>query len=136
MLAVIPVAAAAGVMVGRSSNSEDAKLIQALARRQAAVVASTATTPAATTSATAPSAARRARHTKRHTASARTTSSTKNAGKVISTTQYGSVSQITGAKPTRAQEQQGAHATQQVQKSTGKTYVNQQSNLPGTVVVP
>ena len=52
------------------------------------------------------------------------------------TTQNGSVTQIAGSKPTQAQEQQGAQATQQVQKSTGKSYVNGQSGLPATVVVP
>ena len=46
------------------------------------------------------------------------------------------MTQIAGSKPTKAQEQQGAQDTQKVQKSTGKTYVNQQNNLPGTVVVP
>jgi hypothetical protein len=139
VLALIPLVAAVGVMAGRSSNNNDAKLIQELAKRQAAVVTSASATPttaSATADAGAPAGAKAARHTKKSKTSAKTTSSTKNAGKVISTTQYGSVTQIAGSKPTQAQEQQGAAATQQVQKSTGKSYVNGQSNLPGTVVVP
>jgi hypothetical protein len=136
VLAVIPVAAAVGVAVGRSSNSEDGQLIQALAKRQATVQApasAAATAPAATVRAAAATAAHRG---KLKRTSSRSVSHTKSGGKVVSTTRYGSVRQITGSKPTQAQEQQGAQATQQVQKSTGKSYVNQQSNLPGTVVVP
>jgi hypothetical protein len=136
MLAVIPVAAAVGVAVGRSSNGDDAKLIQALARHQTAVV----TTSSAASS--PPGTAAAARSTGRTSASAGhkhrkgSTSSTHKAAKADASTQYGTVTQIAGSKPTKAQEQQGAQATQKVQKSTGKSYVNQQNNLPGTVVVP
>jgi len=138
-LALIPVVAAVGVMVGRSSNNNDARLIQQLAKRQAAVV----TTPAAgsaTTASTATAASTATGQTRGHaktsTRGGKSTSATKNGGKVLSTTQNGSVTQIAGSKPTQAQEQQGAQATQQVQKSTGKSYVNGQSGLPATVVVP
>jgi hypothetical protein len=138
-LAIIPVAAAAGVLVGRSSNNGDAKLIQALARHQAAVVTSSsaAASRAATTSPASPvTRSASARHGNARKVAARHSTSSTSAGKAVSTTQYGSVSQIAGSKPTKAQEQQGAQDTQQVQKATGKSYVNQQSNLPGTVVVP
>ncbi len=138
VLALIPVVAAVGVMAGRSSNNNDARLIQQLAKRQAAVVTSPAAGAAttATPAAVGAGAGRTQRQAKTSKRSGRSTSATKNAGKVVSTTQYGSVTQIAGSKPTQAQEQQGAAATQQVQKSTGKNYVNGQSNLPGTVVVP
>jgi hypothetical protein len=138
VLALIPVVAAVGVMVGRSSNNNDARLIQQLAKRQAAVVTSPAAgaTTTASTATAAAAAGRTRRHAKASKRSGTSTSATKNAGKVISTTQYGSVTQIAGSKPTQAQEQQGRAATQQVQKSTGKNYVNGQSSLPGTVVVP
>ena len=53
MLAVIPVAAAVGVAVGRSSNNDDAKLIQALARHQAAAVVTTSSAASSPTSAAA-----------------------------------------------------------------------------------
>ena len=85
---------------------------------------------------------RRRRHVDRRTlrggaeAPQGSTSSTHKAAKADASTQYGTVTQIAGSKPTKAQEQQGAQATQKVQKSTGKSYVNQQNNLPGTVVVP
>jgi hypothetical protein len=141
LLAVIPVAVAVGVMVGRSSNNQDSQLIQALARRQGAVVAAGSTTSAgqstSTVAATRKVSHARPSHRAKWTAHAtNATPSTKNAGKVISTTQYGSAQQITGFKPTRSEQQQGAQATQQVQKSKGQSYVNSQSNLPSQVVVP
>jgi hypothetical protein len=139
VVAVILVVAALGVMVGRSSNNQDSTLIQALARRQAAVV--TVAAGAAGTGTAATAVASRTHSTGPHRAkrtgsSGNSTASPRNAGKVISTTQYGSAQQITGFKPTTSAEQQGAQATKQVQKSTGKTYVNSQSNLPSQVVVP
>jgi hypothetical protein len=134
LLAVIPVAAAVGVAVGRSSNNDDAKLIQALSHRQAAVVttssaAASPSTGAAATATAGKSASAGHKHRKG-------SGSTHKAAKANATTQYGTVTQIAGSKPTKAQEQQGAADTQKVQHSTGKSYVNQQNNLPGTVVVP
>jgi hypothetical protein len=140
-IAIIPVAAAVGVEVGRSSNNNDAKLIQALDRRQSAAAAtSTATVPAATAAAASASthakvAAHKAKHHAKKSAST-ATPSVKNAGKVISKTANGSAQQITGFKPTQSLEQQGAAATKKVQKSTGKSYVTGQNNLPSQVVVP
>ncbi|MFL5862291.1 MAG: hypothetical protein ACJ780_16210 [Solirubrobacteraceae bacterium] len=140
VLAVIPVAAAVGVAVGRSSNNDDTRLIQALARRQAATVTTAAVVPAtrATTTAATRAAHTARTSTSRHRRRHRTgsTSSPRKAAKAVSSTRYGTVTQIAGSKPSKAQEQQGAQVTQKVQKSTGKSYVNQQSNLPGTVVVP
>jgi hypothetical protein len=139
-IALIPVAAAAGVIAGRSSNNNDAKLIQALDRRQpAAAVTSTATVPtaaaaSASTHAKAAAHAKAKHHAKKSASNA--TPSVKNAGKVISKTANGSAQQITGFKPTQSQEQQGAAATKKVQKSTGKSYVTGQNNLPSQVVVP
>jgi hypothetical protein len=139
-IAIIPVAAAAGVIAGRSSNNNDAKLIQALDRRQSAVAAtSTATVPAAAGKSASTHTKVVAHTTAKHHAkksSSNATPSVKNAGKVISKTANGTAQQITGFKPTKSQEQQGASATKKVQKSTGKSYVTGQNNLPSQVVVP
>ncbi len=138
MLALIPVAAAVGVQVGRSSNN-DAQLIHALARHQGTVTLSSSTTPAASQTADAAHDKRPKAHTTVASPKAsptKSTSSTKGAGKVISRTKNGSAQQISGFKATKSEEQQGAKATQQVQKSTGKSYVNSQNSLPAQVVVP
>jgi hypothetical protein len=139
LLALIPAVAAVGVLAGRSSNNQDAKLIQALAHNQAARAASTIAAPPTDTSTGGSSSA--TTQTRAHPAKSRKHSSGKVASAkshkaASSTTQFGSVSQIAGAKPTKAQQQQGAQDAQKVQKSTGKTYVNGQSGLPSTVVVP
>jgi hypothetical protein len=139
LLALIPAVAAVGVLVGRSSNNQDAKLIQALTRNEASRAAGGTAASSAATSTTAASSA--TTHTGAHAAkrqkkSSGTGSSAKGKQTGNSTTQFGSVSQIAGSKPTNAQKQQGAQDAQKVQKSTGKTYVNGQSSLPGTVVVP
>lgn len=138
LLALIPAVAAVGVLVGRSSNNQDAKLIQALSRNQAARASGSTATTSTVTSTGAPNSA--TKHTatgaKTHKKSSAKTSSAKSHQSANSTTQFGSVSQITGSKVTKAQQQQGAQDTQKVQKSTGKSYVNGQSSLPGTVVVP
>jgi hypothetical protein len=135
-IALVPVAAAVGVIAGRSSNSNDAKLIRALAQHQAAVAT---TTVAASTARGSSAAAKPAAHAKaKHHGKSVSTKppSTKNAGKVISSTKNGTAQQITGFRPTQAQEQQGSSETKKVQKSTGKNYVNGQNNLPSQVVVP
>ena len=139
LLALIPAAAAVGISVGRSSNNDDAKLMQALIRNQAArATGTTAATPTATSASAQSSVTRHtgAQNAKSRKRSSGKASSAKSRKAASSTTQFGSVSQIAGAKPTKAQEQQGAQDAQKVQKSTGKTYVNGQSSLPGTVVVP
>lgn len=136
-IALIPVAAAAGVIAGRSSNNNDAKLIHALSQHQSAIGATT-TVPASTArgSSTAAKTAARTKGKHRGRTAAAKSPSTKNAGKVISTTKNGTAQQITGFKPTTAQKQQGQAETKKVQKSIGKSYVTGQNNLPSQVVVP
>ena len=134
VIALIPVAAAIGVIAGRSSNNDDSQLIQALEQRQAAATHRRRPHRDA--------ARRRRRPRRRCPPAAQATSqpasrATKSAGKAVSTTQYGSVAADhrlqgrPGRRSSRARQ-----ATQQVQKSTGKNYVNGQSSLPSQVVVP
>ena len=132
-LCLIPVAAALGVVIGRSSNNGDAQLIQALARRQAQTLTVGGGSAGGTTSAGASTATSSARSAaKKATRGHRS----KRAHAAVTQTSNGPVSQVTGFKATKSQEQQGAAVTQKVQKSTGKAYVNQQSNLPSQVVIP
>lgn len=143
VLALIPVAAAIGVTAGRSSNNGDSKLIQALARRQPTVTVNGAGTAGTATAAAAGASTGNSSHHKvAHVkvssprATAAKAKSSTGGGSGNSTTANGSVHRITGSKPTKSEEQQGAAATQKVQKSTGKNYVNSQQSLPSQVVVP
>jgi hypothetical protein len=133
-LCLIPVAAALGVVIGRSSNNGDAQLIQALARRQAQTLMVGAGSAGGATSAGASTATSSARGAAKK--ATRGHRSTTRAHAAVTQTNNGPVSQVTGFKATKSQEQQGAAVTQKVQKSTGKAYVNQQTNLPSQVVVP
>jgi hypothetical protein len=137
-IALIPVAAAAGVLEGRSSNSQDARLIQALSHRQAAPATTTVSAGAAPSAAIKSAAAktRPPADTRHRTARKASAASSKNAGKVLSKTRNGTAAQITGFKPSQSQVQQGAAETKKIQKSTGKSYVGGQSQLPSQVVVP
>ena len=138
LLALIPAVAALGVLVGRSSNNDDARLIQALTRNEAARAAAPAATATVSSSGSPASSTQTtgARGAKQHKRSSAKAASGRSRQAASSTTQFGSVSQIAGSTPSQAQRQQGAQDTQKVQKSTGKTYVNGQSSLPGSVVVP
>ena len=130
-LALIPIAAVIGVQAGRSSNNQDARLIQALAHpRTETIVSSAAAAGGASgpTRAGARSRAKAGRAAKAH----RSTSST--AGKVVATTQYGSATQVAGSKVSASQSAQGAADAQKIQNSTGKNYVQAANNLPSTVV--
>lgn len=142
-LALVPVAAAVGVVAERSSNNGDAKLIQALTREQSAASANAGTAASSSGASTGGTAASANAGTATH---ARRTSSTRThhakkashharTAKQASSSIPGGVA-ISTAPPTQAQKQQGAQATQKVQKSKGTSYVNGQKSLPGTVVVP
>lgn len=138
-LALIPAAAAGGVLAGRSSTGGDAQLIQALAKRPPDVVTVERNAPVPATGSTAAAASTGGvAHAERgtHAHSAAKSPATAGGGKVIATSRYGSVQQVTGFKPTESQAKQGAQVTQQVQKSKGKAYVNSQDSLPAQVVVP
>ena len=148
-IALIPAAAAVGVIAGRSSNNDDSKLIHALNQHQSA--ANQTTTVQAKSGSGQSSAAVSSNQGSGKSSSSRSKTSTKGHGSGSgsgkgggsgSPKKHGTSSQGGGAddstsdlKATKAKEQQGSQATQKVQKSTGSNYVNGQNGLPGVVVV-
>ena len=133
ILAATPVAAGIGVLAGRSSNNGDAALLHALSNQNSADSAllqglsrqSTTPVAAATTAATSSThtgGKGKTRHAKGSAASSGGSGS--------------STSALSSAKPSQSQVQQGAQVVQKIQKSAGKGYVNSQSGLPSTIVVP
>jgi hypothetical protein len=132
LLALIPVIVAVGVVVGRSSNNNDAQLIRELsasqaqlqaASRAAAASSAGATTPAATTTSVAAGHTRVQRHS-RAKARAATRSSNPNSSKAPS---------AVNGPASAAQQQQGATIVNKLQHTNGTSYLNQ---LPSQVVVP
>ena len=127
MLAVIPVAVAAGVAVGRSSNNDDAKLIKELSRAQAQVATASQTTATtlATTAATASAGAKAKKHGSR--------SSTKGKSARHASSSTSKAPSNLNGQASAAQKQQGQAIVNKLQNTNGTGYLNQ---LPSQVTVP
>jgi hypothetical protein len=121
--ALLPIAVALGVMVGRSGDGgSDEALLQAL-REQDAAVASTA--PAAgAASAKAKAGSKQGAQGKG-----------KGGGKVVAQTDNGAVHQITGFTATKQKTEEDTRLVESNVKQAGKTYIEAQQNLPDVIVV-
>jgi hypothetical protein len=124
--ALLPIAVALGVVVGRSDSGggDNAALLQALRQQEAAV----ASTPAGATT-TASTGAKNAKKTKADKAAE------KNGGKVLAKTTNGTVHQVTGYKPSQKKEEEDTHLVEANPEQTGENYIKAQQNLPDVVVV-
>ncbi len=120
VLALLPLAAAIGVLVGRSADNSD-ELAEALKAQKAPVV-NLGSGGTARASAGAGGAKKKA--------------SSSADGKVISRTRYGSARQLTDSKVTPAQIKESEQALDKIVKSKGKEYVDQQRGLPDQIVIP
>lgn len=124
-IALVPLAAAVGVMVGRGDGTGQ-QVLDALKVQKAPVVNVVGGTGGAAAS---------------DTASTEKTTTTKAAktsggGKVLARTSYGTARQLEGSKPTASQIQESKQALKTIQNSKGKAYVESQRNLPDQIVVP
>lgn len=124
--ALLPIAVAIGVVVGRSGNDsgENQALLEALHRQETAVASS----PAGAAS-TAASAGKKAKAKK---ASAK---AGKGSGKVVAHTANGTVHQVTGFKATKQQTEEDTHLVESNPEQTGQNYIKAQQNLPDVIVV-
>jgi hypothetical protein len=133
VIAVIPVAVALGLLIGRSDNGSNAKVLAALRAAKAPVVNVTAGNGSASTLASTNTTSS-SKGSKQHKKSS---SSGTNSGKKLSTTKYGSFNSVASIKaPTQAQQNQGAAVVQHDQSNTGGNYINSQKGLPNVVSVP
>ncbi len=124
--ALLPIAVAIGVVVGRSGSdgSDNEALLKAL-RQQEAAVASTAAPTTGTTATTAKG------QKKGKTAKA----SEKGGGKVVAKTANGDVHQVTGFKASKQKEEADTALVEANPEQTGDNYIKAQQNLPDVVVV-
>ncbi len=124
--ALLPIAVAIGVVVGRSGSdsNESEALLEALHRQDAAVAAS----PAQTATATVSPAAKKAK-------SKAAAKASKGGGKVIAHTENGEVHQITGFTASKAKTEEDTHLVEGNVKQVGDNYVKAQQNLPDVIVV-
>ncbi len=124
--ALLPIAVAIGVVVGRSGSDsgENEALLEAL-RNQDAAVASTAAGGSATAAA----------KTKKGNSEQADKSATKGGGKVVAKTSNGTVHQVTGFKPSTQKTEEDTKLVESNVKQTGSTYIEAQQNLPDVIVV-
>jgi len=120
--ALLPIAVALGVMVGRSGDgSNDEALLQAL-REQDAAVASTGSA-ASVASAKTKAGGKRGVQGKGK------------GGKVVAQTDNGAVHQIAGFEATKEKTEEDTRLVESNVKQAGKTYIEAQQNLPDVIVV-
>jgi len=125
--ALLPIAVAIGVVVGRSGSdgSENEALLKALRNQDSAVAATP--TPGPATAATT-----KAKNGKSKEADK---AATKGAGKVVAKTSNGTVHQVTGFKPSAQKTAEDTKLVEGNVTQTGSTYIEAQQNLPDVTVV-
>ncbi|HEX5923126.1 MAG TPA: hypothetical protein VFY45_04800, partial [Baekduia sp.] len=135
-LALIPLAAALGVLAGRSQAPSDALIVDALKAQRAPVVNVTgavggAATPTAT-DATTTSSKKSAAKDKKNSGGKRTS----DGARVLATGPAGSARQLEGSKVTSKQLTESKDAVKHINESKGEEYVESQRNLPDQIVIP
>ncbi len=121
--ALLPIAVAIGVIVGRADSgggNDESALLEALKEQQA-----TATSAAPTTASTA---------TKKN-AKGKAKEPAKGQGKVVAKTSNGEVHQVAGFVPSKEKEQADTKLVEENPEQTGSNYIKAQQNLPDVIVV-
>jgi hypothetical protein len=136
--ALLPIAVALGVVVGRSGSgdSNEEALLRALHQAEKQQVAAAPVEEESTTAA-AKKAGKGSKSAKNGKASAKEEAkkAEKGAGKVLNKTKNGTVHQVTGYKPTKATEEADTKLVEENPEQTGENYIKAQQNLPDVVVV-
>jgi hypothetical protein len=124
--ALLPIAVAIGVVVGRSGSggSENEALLEALRKQQPAAISGGAAT---TTTASAKS---HKGATGKHG-----TGAAKSGGKVLAHTSNGTVHEIAGYKPPKKKVEEDTKLVEDNPEQTGANYIKAQANLPDVTVV-
>lgn len=120
--ALLPLAVAIGVVVGRtgSSGGNDEALLEALRKQQAV-----ASTQAAGSESTDSKAGKKSGKAK----------PVKGSGKVIAHTSNGDVHEVTGYKPSKKTVEETTKLVEENPEQTGENYIKAQQNLPDVVPV-
>ncbi|HEX5928756.1 MAG TPA: hypothetical protein VFY48_05115 [Solirubrobacterales bacterium] len=123
--ALLPIAVAFGVVVGRSGSGEgdNEALIAALRAQEAAATSSAAP---ATTAAAGSKGGKAAKEGK---------ADAKDGGKVVATTANGPVHQVTGFKASEEKTEADTQIVAENPAQTGETYIKAQQNLPDVTVI-
>jgi hypothetical protein len=137
--ALLPIAVALGVVVGRSGSgdSNEEALLKALHQAESQQVVATAPVEEEAAAATKKSAkaSKDAKNGKNASAKEEADKAEKSAGKVLSKTKNGTVHQVQGYKPTKETEEADTKLVEENPEQTGENYIKAQQNLPDVVVV-
>jgi hypothetical protein len=126
--ALLPIAVALGIVVGRSGGGEDnSALIEAL-RKQAATP-TTASLPSAGAATGATGKAGKA------AAKGRTKGTDSTGGKVVANTAHGVVHEVTNYKPTQQKVEEDTKQVEEIATEGGADYIKTQKNLPDVITV-
>jgi hypothetical protein len=123
--ALLPIAVALGVVVGRSDsgNSDNEALLQALRQQESAVASNTA--GATTTARTAAKGKKQSKADK----------TAKGGGKVVAQTKNGTVHEVSGFKASAEKTEEDTQIVAENPEQTGDNYIKAQQNLPDVTVV-
>lgn len=140
--ALLPIAVALGVVVGRSGSgdSNEQALLKALhqAEKQqlAAAPAETGTTAPAGQTGAGEKAGKGAKKGAKGSAKEEAKKAEKGStGKVLNKTKNGTVHEVTGYKASKATEEADTKLVEESPEQTGENYIKAQQNLPDVVVV-
>lgn len=137
LIALLPLAAAAGVFVGRGANGNgDSELLVAALRAQKPpvvnIVGGSGGGAAATSDDSSGSSADAAAKKSKDKAAR----SARDGGRVIAHTRYGDARQLTGARISRKTRDESRRALEKIANSKGRAYVESQRGLPDQIVIP
>jgi hypothetical protein len=137
-LALIPLAAALGVLAGRSQAPSDELIVNALKAQRAPVVNVTgavggAATPTTAGDGTTTASSKKSSAKDKKNAGGKRTS---DGARVLASGPTGDARQLEGAKVTGKQLDESKDAVKQINESKGKEYVESQRNLPDQIVIP
>jgi hypothetical protein len=123
--ALLPIAVALGVVVGRSDSGggSDEALLQALRQQEAAV--------ASTNAGAAPTTAAGAKNDKQ----AKAGKTSRGEGKVVAQTENGTVHAVTGFKASEEKTEEDTQIVAENPEQTGDNYIKAQQNLPDVTVI-
>jgi hypothetical protein len=133
LLAVLPLAAGVGVLVGRGQNDGNQAILDALKAQKAPIVnVGTGGASAGATAATAKGSTAK----KGTTAAKKSGRRLSDGAKILATGPAGSARKLAGAKVTKKQLAESRAAVKRINQSKGKAYVESQRNLPDQIVIP
>ncbi len=139
VFALLPIAAAAGIYVGRGGDDQSELLVKALSAQKAPVVnivggggGGAAVSDDADGSNSGSSSKQAASSSEDDTAAR----DERNGGRVIARTRYGDARQLTGARVTPRVREESKRALEKIADSKGKEYVESQRGLPDQIVIP